>query len=74
MKISQIGSLDDDLRPEYDLGSLLLRGMCPGRSTADSSVVRLAPDVVEMFPNSQAVNEALRFLIRAAREKAPNPG
>ncbi len=65
---------DDDLRPEYDLGSLQLRGMGPGRSTADSSVVRLAPDVVEMFPNSQAVNEALRFLIRAARANTLHPG
>jgi chorismate mutase len=28
--------------------------------------VCLEPDVAKMFPNSQAVNEALRFLIRAA--------
>ncbi|MEH1828770.1 MAG: hypothetical protein V7L22_26130 [Nostoc sp.] len=26
--------------------------------------VFLEPDVAEMFPNSEAVNEALRFLIR----------
>jgi hypothetical protein len=28
----------------------------------------LAPDVAEVFPDSEAVNEALRFLIRVARE------
>lgn len=30
--------------------------------------VRLEPDVAEMFPNSQAVNEALRFLIRVTNK------
>ncbi|WP_375513117.1 hypothetical protein [uncultured Nostoc sp.] len=29
-------------------------------------IVLLEPDVAEMFPNSEAVNEALRFLIRVA--------
>ena len=30
--------------------------------------VFLEPDVAEMFPNSEAVNEALRFLIRVTRK------
>ncbi|WP_375472682.1 hypothetical protein [uncultured Nostoc sp.] len=30
--------------------------------------VFLEPDIAEMFPNSQAVNEALRFLIRVTRK------
>jgi hypothetical protein len=30
----------------------------------EKSTVFLEPDVAEMFPNSEAVNEALRFLIR----------
>ena len=31
-------------------------------------LVRLEPDVVELFPNADAVNEALRFLARITRE------
>jgi hypothetical protein len=30
--------------------------------------VCLEPDVAEIFPNSQAVNEALRFLMRVTKE------
>lgn len=30
--------------------------------------VRLEPDVAEMFPSADAVNEALRFLIRVMRD------
>ncbi|MEH2162144.1 MAG: hypothetical protein V7K38_14140 [Nostoc sp.] len=29
----------------------------------------LEPDVVEVFPNADAVNEALRFLIRVVQDK-----
>lgn len=58
----------DELRPEYDLKSLRIRKVGPGRKTfAGEPVVRLEPDVAEMFPNSESVNEALRFLIRATR-------
>lgn len=58
----------DELRPEYDLKSLRIRKVGPGRKTfAGEPVVRLEPDVAEMFPSSESVNEALRFLIRAAR-------
>jgi hypothetical protein len=31
-------------------------------------IVRLEPDVAEMFPNAEAVNEALRFLLRVTQE------
>jgi hypothetical protein len=57
----------DELRPEYDLTQMQLRKVGPGRRMAESSLVQLAPDVAEMFPDAQAVNEALRFLIRIAR-------
>ncbi len=62
---------EDDLRPEYDLGSLQLRRVGPGRETPDGPLVRLDPDVVKMFPDSRAVNEALRFLIRVAKADYP---
>ena len=33
----------------------------------------LGPDVAVAFPSSQAVNEALRFLMRVTKENAPVP-
>ena len=35
--------------------------------------VQVAPDVAEVFPNAESVNEALRFLIRMTRESKPLP-
>lgn len=69
MSSTRPDDLDDELRPEYDLGSLQLRRVGPGRESAESPLVRLDPDVLEVFPDSRAVNEALRFLIRAAKSK-----
>lgn len=59
----------DELRPKYDLKKLRVRRMGPGRKRFGESVVRLEPDVSEVFPNAESVNEALRFLIRIAREQ-----
>lgn len=59
--------LDDDLRPEYDLTSLKVRKMGAGRKNFAGAIVGLEPDVAEMFPNPDSVNEALRFLIRSTR-------
>lgn len=67
MKDTSREDLEDDLRPEYDLERLQLRRVGPGREASDGPIVQLDPDVVEIFPNSPAVNEALRFLIRVAR-------
>jgi hypothetical protein len=60
--------LEDDLKPEYDLKSLKVRKMGAGRKNFAGVTVRLDPDVAGMFPNADAVNEALRFLIRATKE------
>ncbi|NET59200.1 MAG: hypothetical protein F6K47_24585 [Symploca sp. SIO2E6] len=57
----------DDLRSEYDLQSLRVRKLGPGRKSFGATV-RLEPDVAEIFPNAEAVNEALRFLIRITQE------
>jgi hypothetical protein len=59
--------LEDNLRPEYDLSSLKVRKMGAGRKNFAGTTVRLEPDVAEMFPNADSVNEALRFLIRSTR-------
>ncbi len=62
-------TLVDELKPEYELNSLRVRKLGPDRKSFGESVVRLEPDVSEVFPSAEAVNEALRFLIRIAREK-----
>ena len=61
----------DQLRPEYDLKSLQLRKLGPGRKSFGGSVVRLEPDVAEVFPSAESVNEALRFLIRITKDNKP---
>jgi hypothetical protein len=60
--------MEDDLRSEYDLKSLRVRSLGSGRKSFGGATVRLEPDVAEMFPNAEAVNEALRFLIRVMQE------
>ena len=59
----------NDLRPEYDFRTLRVVARGPGRKTPKSSAVQLAPDVAKLFPDSQSVNEALRFLVRVARSQ-----
>jgi hypothetical protein len=59
--------LDDDLQPEYDLTQLRIRRLGPGRKSFAGIIVRLDPDVAEMFPSAEAVNEALRFLLRVTQ-------
>jgi hypothetical protein len=58
----------DDMRPEYDLKSLRVRRLGPARKSFGHDLIRLEPDVAELFPNADAVNEALRFLVRVTRE------
>jgi len=66
--------MEDDLRPEYDLYSLRVRKVGPGRKSFGRLTVSLEPDVAEMFPDSQSVNEALRFLIRITKQNRPTLG
>lgn len=64
--------MQDELRPEYDLKQLRVRKLGPKR-TSFGGVVQLAPDVEEVFPTAEAVNEALRFLIRVSRTNSEFP-
>ncbi len=59
--------MDDQLRAEYDFRALRVVARGPGRKAPHEITVRLAPDVAETFPDSNAVNEALRLLIRMAK-------
>ena len=63
--------MDDELRQEYDLKSMRVRRLGPGRKSFGGSIVRLEPDVAEVFPDAESVNEALRFLIRITKENKP---
>ena len=57
-------SLNDELRPEYDLTSLKVRRVGIGRKLMQENGVSLDMDVAKVFRSSESVNEALRFLIR----------
>jgi len=69
-KGEQTSALDNgDIADEYNF-SQGFRGKYAERYAAGSNVVVLAPDVAEVFPDSQSVNEALRALISIARRQA----
>ena len=58
--------LNDELRPEYDETLLKngIRGKYAEQYAAGTNIVRLDPDVAAAFPNEEAVNEALRFVLK----------
>ncbi len=72
MKKSEAEIEEDELRPEYDFSQLKgrVRGKYVERYRAGTNVVLLDEDVAAAFPNSQAVNEALRLLVKLAQTKA----
>jgi hypothetical protein len=53
----------DEMRDHYDFSGGV-RGKYAARFAEGSNVIVLAPDVAEIFPDSVAVNEALRTLVR----------
>lgn len=60
----------DELRPEYkrsDLGRGV-RGKYYKSYQSGTNLVLLSPDVAEVFHDADAVNEALRTLIKAAHQ------
>lgn len=62
----------EDLLPEYDFDfSQAERGRYYKRLLAEgANVVALEPDIAQAFPNSAAVNSALRSLLELARTAA----
>ena len=58
--------LNDELRPEYDETLLKngIRGKYAKQYAAGTNIARLDPDVAAAFPNEEAVNEALRFVLK----------
>ena len=55
-----------ELRDEYDFSkmSIVAKGRYAPERRAGKNVVLLAPDVAEAFPSDDAVNEALRLVLR----------
>ena len=61
----------DELRPEYkrsDFPGGLVRGKYANRLKESSNVVVLKPEVAQVFPNEDAVNNALLSLINIAQK------
>ena len=70
MKKNSTQKQDDyELREEYDLASMtvLPKGRFDPRRRMGSNIAVLEPDVAKAFPSDEAVNEALRLLIKASR-------
>ena len=61
----------DEMLPEYDPGLLRrgVRGKYTQRYREGTNVVVLEPDIAAAFPNSEAVNAALRALLEIARRQ-----
>ena len=64
--MADITAPNDELRTEYDETLLQdgIRGKYAQQYAAGTNIVRLAPDVAAAFPNDEAVNEALRFVLK----------
>jgi hypothetical protein len=58
--------IDDEMRPEYDFSGGV-RGKYYEAYQKSRNVIILDPDVAAVFPDSAAVNEALRLLVKAAQ-------
>ena len=60
---------DDTMRDEYDF-SRGVRGKHAALIAGGTNLVLLDPDVAEVFRDSASVNEALRVLVKLARQQA----
>ena len=65
-------NLNDELEPQYDLSAVKVRKIGEGRRLLQENAVLLDVDVAKVFPDSDAVNQALRFLIRITKEHQPD--
>lgn len=61
-----------ELRPEYDFRGGE-RGKHAERYAEGTNIVMLDPDVAEVFPDSESVNNALRALLPIVRSQKKRP-
>lgn len=61
-----MNNTNDEMRDEYDLSSLKRgeRGKYAKRLREQSNVVVIDDDLTQAFPNSKAVNDALREFLK----------
>lgn len=69
MKKKSRKDLDDDIRPEYDFSKMRIVARGPKRKVPKPKIIHLQPDVAKTFPDDESVNEALRLLIRLAKDQ-----
>jgi hypothetical protein len=74
MKSSSKKSVNPSLPkvPDIDFSGGV-RGKYAARYAESTNIVVLSPDVAEVFPNSEAVNEALRTLVRLSAKAVRIP-
>jgi len=58
----------DTMRPEYDF-SAAVRGVTAARYAKGANIVVIDPNVLDVFPDSAAVNQALRALAPVLRKQ-----
>ncbi|MGH9453389.1 MAG: hypothetical protein ACRD2O_05410 [Terriglobia bacterium] len=61
-------TIEDELRPEYDLSQLGggMRGKYYVQAKAGTNLVLIEPDLAKAFPDQESVNRALRLLVTTA--------
>ncbi len=69
MKGSRSRKAAPEMRDEYDF-SRGVRGKYAARFAEGSNVVVLDPDLASVFPDSRAVNAALRVISEAAKHQS----
>ncbi|MGC9969065.1 MAG: hypothetical protein ABSE56_00615 [Bryobacteraceae bacterium] len=58
----------DTMRPEYDFSSAI-RGVTAARYAQGSNVAVIDPELLDVFPDGAAVNQALRALAPVLRQQ-----
>ncbi|MGH9415601.1 MAG: hypothetical protein ACRD01_03145 [Terriglobales bacterium] len=68
MRKAPAKSKRDDLRVEYDLSQLRggVRGKYYRQAVAGTNLMLIEPELLEVFPDAEAVNDALRLMVKSA--------
>ena len=75
MKKNNPRKREDDVRDEYDPALIRkgVRGKYAAAYRSGTNLVLLAPDVATAFPTTDAVNDALRLLMKVAGSMRKTP-
>ena len=72
MKKKEKNVTEPDMQDEYDFRKGV-RGKYAERFAEGTNLVAISPDLLEIFPDSDAVNKALRTLVEIARKAVKKP-